>query len=341
MQSADSLLTIVDDILDLSKVEAGRLDLEMQAFGIQDLINSTRPIFEQTARNKGVELEFAIAPGCPRAVVGDAVRVRQVLFNLVGNAVKFTPKGSVKVTVHRLSLVDGDWLLFEVSDTGIGIPESHLDRIFDAFSQVEGSSTRQFGGTGLGLSISRNFVRLMGGELTVESVLGHGSVFSFTIPLRLPEEPAGRNESGERVLLANGVRGLNVLVVDDNEINLKTAKAILERMGHFVHVARDGLEALEALERKTMDLALMDIHMPAMDGWETTRAIRKKEEGTGARIPILALTALELKTDGSDLAAAGMDGCVRKPIEISALHDQIQLVARRYALFQAKTSSGG
>ena len=333
MQSSESLLRIVEDILDLSKVEAGRLELEPTAFSVQDLLNATTPVFELSARQKGVELSASVAPGCPPYVMGDMVRIRQVLFNLVGNAVKFTPSGFVHLKVNRMALTDGDWLLFEVSDTGIGIPEDRFEHIFEAFSQVDVSSTRDYGGTGLGLSISRNLVELMGGELRVESVLGRGSVFSFNIPYK----PVGESAVAEPLMVteqpgATALPSLTLLVVDDNEVNLSTARSILVRMGHSVKLARDGVEALQYLEERSVDMVLMDIQMPNMDGWDATRAIRRLDAKRGKRTPVLALTAASLTNEALERLRGEMDGCIAKPIEFSAMRDEILQVARAYSL---------
>ncbi len=326
MQSSSALLMLVDDILDLSKIEAGKLRIKMQAFAIQDILDTTLSIFQLPSCEKGLSLTARLDPSCPARAFGDAVRIRQVLFNLVGNAVKFTPSGSVSVVVSGLSLRDGEWLLFEVVDTGIGIPEDKLSHVFEAFAQVESSATRSYGGTGLGLSISRNLVTLMGGSLTAESVLGRGSVFSFTIPIQKALDAVGaavEDGSGEAP-----ARELAVLVVDDNELNRQTAVALLERLGHRADTANDGVEALRAVESQPRDLILMDMQMPHMDGWEATRAIRKVERESGrSRTPIVALTATYGVADWHALEKAELDGCIAKPIEISALRDQVQRFA--------------
>jgi signal transduction histidine kinase/DNA-binding response OmpR family regulator len=319
--SAQSLLTIVNDILDFSRIEAGRIDLEAVNFHLRAELERTVKVFAAEIRRKGLQLGFELSPEASEWVVGDPTRLHQVLCNLIGNAVKFTEAGEVRVEVA--STVEGT-LRFTVADTGPGIPKEKQGIIFESFRQADGSTTRKHGGTGLGLAISARLVRLMGGELWVESEPGQGSRFHFTVRLARGERPpeAQPQEAAE----PGRMRGLSVLLVEDNPVNRKVASRLLERQGHRVAMAADGVEALRTLGERSYDLVFMDIQMPNMDGLTAARLIRERENGSGRRLPIIAMTAHALKGDRERCLEAGMDGYVSKPISEKALRNAIEQV---------------
>ncbi len=326
---ADGLLTVINDILDFSKIEAGRLHLDHVEFGLIESLEDIRKMFAVGAKQKGLSLNLHIAPDVPRAVMGDPVRLRQILTNLLGNALKFTEQGSLSLSVEMLSREpDAAVLCFTVSDTGIGIPPEKHRSIFEAFEQADGSMVRRFGGTGLGLTISARLVELMQGRIWVESQPGEGSAFSFTA--RMGVTDAGGVPAAPAMAAAD--KGcpeparLRVLLVEDNTINQLVAARLLEKLGHRVTVAGNGVEALEALERGAFDVVFMDVQMPVMDGLEASRTIRQKERNTGNYLPIIALTAHSLKGDDRRCREAGMDGYVAKPIRAETLQQAIASV---------------
>jgi CheY-like chemotaxis protein len=287
------------------------------------------------AREKGLDLHYDIAPAIPARLRGDATRLRQVLVNLLGNAIKFTARGEVRLRVDlEVETDDAVGLHFTVSDTGIGIPADKQQIIFSAFEQADGSTTRTYGGTGLGLAIASSLVGLMGGRLWLESAVGRGTTFHFTVNLR-PANPCSASAEVVRVSALGETkdrprsRSLRILVAEDNAINQKVIVRILEKRGHQVLVVEDGKQAVDAAERQTFDLVLMDVQMPHLSGFEATRRIRSHEQSTGRRVPILALTAHVLKGDPERCAEAGMDGHVAKPVQpeelFAAIAKQISL----------------
>ncbi|MGD0301085.1 MAG: ATP-binding protein [Bryobacteraceae bacterium] len=356
--SAHALLTVINDILDFSKIEAGRLVLDPVPFRCRDVVEHAIRSIAVAAKEKGLRLTSEVALEVPDVLVGDPGRVRQVVLNLVGNAIKFTQYGEVAVRVGLEPRRDSTVLLhFSVRDTGIGIPAEKLDLIFDMFSQADGSTTRRHGGTGLGLSISRRLVALMGGRIWVDSELGKGSVFHFTAEFERatdaawPCEPAAPSERPSKVLgadddyqanprigdgngsktgpvrdlqvpLCQPICPLDILLAEDNSVNQLVARRLLEKQGHSVTLVADGRGAVEAFENATFDLILMDVQMPEMDGYETTAAIRAREDGR-SRTPILALTAHAMSGDRERCLQAGMDGFISKPIQLSELVDAI------------------
>jgi len=467
--SADALLGIINDVLDFSKIEAGKLELDPVPFSLHDCIGSTMKTLALRAHEKGLELTYRVSPDLPDTVVGDPGRLRQILMNLVGNAVKFTERGEIAVDVHALAETEtGVELEFAVSDTGIGIPPEKHRFIFEGFSQADSSTTRKYGGTGLGLAISAKLVECMGGRMRVESEVGKGSTFRFTTRFGLHREPRRKAApmelaglaalvvddnatnrrilgellakwgvrstlvgsgaealaeirraatAGERyglmlfdyhmpemdgfelarrirpmaeaagaiimMLSSGGTRGdvarcrevgihvyltkpvtasdlmdavmtalgssaaavpapvvtrhslrearqrLRLLVAEDNPVNQKLAVRLLEKRGHEVVVAANGREALDALARGPVDLVLMDVQMPEMDGFEAAAAIRARERaaGSGPRLPIVALTAHAVKGDRERCLAAGMDGYLTKPLQAAALFETIERLA--------------
>lgn len=321
-QSAEELLGVLNEILDFSKIEAGRMDLHPVLFSPADVVRSCVFNIEALARRKALTLYSSIDPRIPPQVMGDALRIRQVLLNLLNNALKFTPSGSVTCEA-KLERDDGlvAEVKFSVSDSGIGIPPEQLAYIFDAFRQGDGSTTRKYGGTGLGLAICSSLVRLMGGRLSVESEPGKGSTFHFVVPLAREAESLKPNVPAPETLVPRPLpaRGIRVLLVEDNHVNQRVASRLLEKAGHTVTVAGNGVEAIERW-RAGCDLVLMDIQMPEMDGIEATQLIRGFERAEGREpVPIVAMTAHAMAGDRERCLAAGMDSYLTKPIDFNAL----------------------
>jgi CheY-like chemotaxis protein/anti-sigma regulatory factor (Ser/Thr protein kinase) len=316
--SAEALLALVDDILDLSKIEAGRLQLHEAEVDLHVLADGMMRLLRPKAEGKGVALRLEIAAGVPPRIRADPARLRQVLLNLVGNAVKFTPAGSVDV---RFEAEPPASLRVLVRDTGIGISPQYQERLFSPFSQADSTAARSFGGSGLGLAICRRLVELMEGEIGVESVRGQGSTFWFRIPLR----PAANVSVATVSAVAQGngaapgsVPGVRLLAVEDNLINQQVLLAQLAALGLTGDLASDGQEALDALERQAYDLVLMDCQLPGLDGYETTRRWRRLEMD-GRRIPIIAVTAHAMRGEREKCLAAGMDDYIAKPFRLEEL----------------------
>jgi PAS domain S-box-containing protein len=329
--SAESLLGIINDILDFSKIEAKKLDFEHIPFSLKDVVNGLTKLLALRAAEKGLKLRSSFEPGLPADLLGDPGRLRQILMNLVGNAIKFTERGEVVVRVENMSEEPAGevTLHFSVKDTGIGIPLEKQRMIFDAFTQADASYTRQFGGTGLGLAITSQLVKMMGGKVWVESAVGRGSTFHLTVCLGVVQAPAGspkRPQLDTPQSPAKGRGSLRVLVVEDNRVNRLLAVRLIEKLGHCVKGAGSGQEALEAVREGCFDLVLMDVQMPGMDGFETTRAIRRQECQSGQHLPIIAVTAHTMQGDWERCLAAGMDGYVAKPINRKDLSIAIETV---------------
>ncbi len=324
--SGEALLSIINDILDLSKVEAGRLEVERREFEPRQVLEEVADLLGGRARAKALDFTLRIDDSVPVRALGDPLRLRQVLVNLVGNAMKFTDAGEVAVTCRAeapppLALAgEGALVLrFEVRDTGIGIDPAQQARLFSPFTQADASTTRKYGGTGLGLAIARKLVRLMGGDIGVASEPGRGSTFWFTIVVDAATAPfapaAARVEDAlpEPELASMPPLSARVLVAEDNAVNLEVALAMLGSMGIVAEVARDGLEALERVATRDYDLVLMDCQMPRMDGYAATAEIRRREGTGGRRLTIVALTANALEGDRTTCLAAGMDDYLAKP----------------------------
>jgi signal transduction histidine kinase/ligand-binding sensor domain-containing protein/CheY-like chemotaxis protein len=333
--SADALLTVINDILDFSKIEAGRLELSSVQFKLQDTLEPALKALALRAHQKHLALHYRPQPGIPEVLTGDPGRLRQIVINLVGNAIKFTEQGEVALEV-RVESREKDFIClhFCVRDTGIGISPEKQSTVFDAFSQADGSAARQYGGTGLGLTISRRLVELMGGRIWMESAMGQGSSFHFTARL-VPDfsAPESLHPVSSPVLALPKRTGslpekqrLRILLAEDHVVNTKLATRLLEKQGHTVEVASNGLEAVSALERADFDLVLMDIQMPEMDGISATVAIREKERKTGNHLPIIAVTAHAMKGDKERCFDAGMDGYITKPIQVPELLAAIEQV---------------
>ncbi len=317
-----ALLTVVNDILDFSKMDAGKVELEREVFAFVTFVDNTVSIVQGTAEAKGLALRVHLDRALSSYHCGDEGRLRQVLLNLLNNAVKFTASGSITVTVDRLS-ADGrnERLRVSVSDTGRGIEEGKETRLFQQFSQADASVSREYGGTGLGLAISKRLIELMGGEIGYASNEGRGSTFWFEVDLPIGEKPA---ELATPIAPA-AVRSANILLAEDLPMNQELACAILEQAGHRVDIANDGGEAVVAVKAKDYDLVLMDIQMPKVDGLAATRRIRALK-GSRGRIPIIAMTANVLPEQVAEFRRAGMDGHVAKPINQPALHAAIAQV---------------
>jgi signal transduction histidine kinase/HPt (histidine-containing phosphotransfer) domain-containing protein len=322
--SGEALLVLINDILDFSKMESGRMEIEHAPFSLREVIEESLEIVAPLAARQGITLSSdagETADGMPRALVGDLARTRQVLVNLLGNAVKFTPGGGVRVELAVRPLDDGRFeACFAVADTGIGIPGEELDRLFVPFSQVDGSLARQRGGTGLGLAISRRLVELMGGRIWAESVVGQGSIFHFTIPGEAASPPPRRRAVLPSRLDRNLARRhpLSILLAEDHPVSRRVTAGLLAHLGYEADLARHGLEVLEAVESRSYDVILMDVQMPELDGLEVTRRIRR--ELAGRRQPrIIALTAHAMYGYRERCLEAGMDAYLTKPVEIAAL----------------------
>jgi len=319
--SAHSLLRLINDILDFSKVEAAKLTLDPTTFALQEQLNKVIKFMAIRAKQKGLSFSHTFDDNLPNVVYGDPDRLRQILINLLGNAIKFTEKGTVQLTV-TLEDQTPQTLCFAVSDTGIGIPQNKLSDIFKAFTQVDGSTTRKYGGTGLGLAITQALTTLMNGTLHVESELGKGSTFYISIPL--PNSAPDDLQAPPAPTLSKDMPALDILLVEDNPVNQTLARQLLTQNGHVVMLAQNGQEALKLFTDNKFDLILMDVQMPIMDGLETTREIRKRETQTHQHIPIIALTAHAMAGDEDRCLQAGMDGYVKKPIQIDTLLQVIQ-----------------
>ncbi|GMU61243.1 MAG: hypothetical protein AMXMBFR34_30060 [Myxococcaceae bacterium] len=316
--SGDSLLAIVNDVLDLSKIEANRLELEPVAFDFEHLVTTSARAFSPAAKKKGLELVIEVDPALKGPARGDPTRIGQIVTNLVSNAVKFTDAGRVRVTARR---TDRDGVRLVVSDTGPGIPLDQQERIFDPFTQGRAPAGRRYAGTGLGLTITRRLARLMGGDVRVTSSPGAGSVFevTLTLPSALTAEPIGPAMARP----SPPPRPLHVLLAEDNQLNAQLTGAMLQKLGHRVSVVSDGRAAVEAVGDGSFDLVLMDVSMPVLDGLEATRTIRAREKGGDQHISIVALTANAMKGDDLLCLSAGMDAYLPKPVTVEALRDML------------------
>jgi len=325
-KSGDMLLAILNDILDLSKIEAGKLELEQAPFDLDDLARGAHAAFTAIANKKGLSFDLMVEPSAVGSYLGDSTRVRQILYNLVSNALKFTEAGEVRVRIFG----QARGFVMAISDTGVGIEPDRVAHLFQKFEQADASTTRKFGGTGLGLSICRELAHLMGGAIAVESLVGRGSVFTVTLPL---ERSADVRVSAAPLAIAAapdaelGQRTLRVLAAEDNPVNQMVLKTLLHQAGVHPMLVGDGQAALAAWEANDWDLILMDMQMPVMDGLDATRAIRARERATGRlRTPIIALTANVMAHQIATYVEAGMDRFVGKPIEVGELFAAIEAV---------------
>jgi len=318
--SARTLLTVLNDVLDFSKIEAGQLELERIDFDLRDVVNDAVRLLTPASADKGLTLSADIAAACPRWVKGDPARLQQVLFNLIGNAIKFTDKGGVTVRLRA----EGEGIAFAVGDTGIGITPEAMARLFTPFTQADTSTTRRYGGTGLGLAIAKRLVALMGGAIAAKSKPGDGSTFGFTLVLPPGEEPAER----ETTPLPAAGRPLRILLAEDNPVNQTLVARMLERMGHAVTLAEHGAQALELAAVEDFDAVLMDMQMPVMDGETATRLIRALP-GERASLPIVALTADAVLDHRERYLESGLDAFLTKPVSWKLLARTLDEVADR------------
>nr|NQU89448.1 response regulator [Bacteroidota bacterium] len=326
--SANNLLTIINDILDISKIEAGQITLESIDFNLHNIINETIKLLSPKAEERGIEFAANIDGSVPLYAKGDPIRLKQIVINLTNNAIKFTDWGYVKIEVETIELEPSSRkYLFKIVDTGIGVSEEARERIFADYLQADSSTARKYGGTGLGLSISKKLVELMGGEIGLESEVGKGSVFWFTVFLDIGKEPpydlkyditSQESENGN----------LSILIAEDNLVNQKVAIATLKRLGHKLEVADNGKIALDMHKANRYDVILMDIQMPVMDGMESTRMIRQFEadENFDKKVKIIAMTANAMKEDRQKCIDGGMDEYISKPFKANELARVLDIV---------------
>ena len=330
-ESAEMLMDLLNGILDLSRIEAGRFDLESMPFGLRKLMEQVINPQGIRASEKGLDLVYDLPPEVPDRLVGDPLRLRQVLTNLVGNAVKFTDQGEIIIR-GTVKSQDSEQvtLQFSVTDTGIGISPEQRQRIFASFTQADASTTRQYGGSGLGLTISQKLVELMGGQIWVESQVGQGSTFCFTVRLKLQQEGVAEIGLPDRQVskpLSALTRPLRVLLAEDTLANQKLVIHVLTKRGHVVETASNGQQALDLIDQRDFDVNLMDVQMPVMDGFQATAAIRKLPDPRKARLPIIAMTAHALKGDDKRCMEAGMDAYIAKPLDTRELVRLVESLA--------------
>jgi len=352
--SGQALLTLINDILDFSKIESGKFTLDSQPFSLRQCVSDTMALLAPSAADKKLKFNHCPDVEVPAWVLGDAGRFNQILLNLIGNAIKFTDTGHVRVSLKCLEKSDSDCLIAViVEDSGVGIPDEAQAKIFQKFSQVDASAARRFGGTGLGLAITKNLVELMGGSIAFQSRVGQGSTFSLTLRLAVCRSPLGESDqtavgelaesnlapsaAGQSVELlpagsgseaartkaSHSARKLNILLAEDNLINQKVARRLLERLGHHVEIAANGRETVQKWSAASYDLILMDCQMPELDGFDATREIRLLERGR-THIPIAALTANAMAGDREKCMAAGMDAFIAKPIKVEAFTETLE-----------------
>ncbi len=334
-QSASGILkTVLDDVLDFSKIEAQKFELNMDPFPLRSSVLTAVELLTRTGAEKGLTVSLDIATEVPEVVIGDEGRLTQILINLLSNAIKFTQQGVIEVRVTK-EAKDPDFpersnVRFLVFDTGIGIPADKMDRLFKSFSQVDSSTTRNYGGTGLGLAVSKGIVEAMGGSIQAQSKYGRGSEFSFIIPFEVHKMPLPMGKKSSSVNQHDEKIGsLRILLAEDDSSNAHLIKQILKQKACDVVIASNGQEAVEIWGSDAFDLILMDVQMAGRNGLDATRAIRKQEESTGAHIPILALTAHAGKENIAQCLDAGMDGYLSKPINTESLYSAIALNTRR------------
>jgi len=331
IRSTNRLTRLLSDILDISRIEAGRMEIVEAEFNIKKMRDSIKDLFDMAAQEKGLRLEFGHDEDLPLVLIGDETRLRQILFNLVGNAIKFTEQGEVQVEASLLPSSNDSCarVLVTVSDTGIGIPEEHLKDVFEPFVQAEASYTRRFQGAGLGLSIVRRLAKLMGGDISIDSTVGEGTTVYVSLPLRLPV-PQQKSVALAEYDAPSALRGgSRILLAEDDSISSITCKRMLEKSGYAVATAKDGQEALKLLAEQDFALILMDVQMPVMDGVEATKAIRDASNlGAKSSIPIVAMTAYAMSGDKEKFLASGMDDYIAKPVDKEALVEVIERVLR-------------
>lgn len=331
IKSSHALLRIIDDILDISKIDAGKLDLDNTEFALAALIHEITDLFNERLREKSLRLIVQLAEDLPDVLFTDSVRLRQILINLIGNAIKFTPAGEIKLAVS-MATDKPDTLLFEVIDQGIGIETDALEHIFGTFAQADQSTTRQFGGTGLGLAIVKRLVEMMGGEVGVDSQPGQGARFWFTLYSgNNGHYTVAENAVFQPLDAAPAINGRpRILLAEDKPLNQEVVIEMLGQLGYHVETANNGLEAVNAVKNKHYDLVLMDCQMPVMDGFEACRRIRRHQQNTDRETPIVALTANAMSASAAKCQQAGMDDFIAKPVSINDLKTTIERHLRKH-----------
>ncbi len=333
--SGDAMLSLLNDILDFEKIESGNMDLEYIDFDLQRLVQGIKTLMSGHAETKNIYLKAELDPAVPRYVIGDSIRLRQVLLNLAGNSIKFTGEGGVTIHVKPDPAVAGEGsdkktvhrIRFAIEDTGVGISKEAQENLFNPFSQADSSVARKFGGTGLGLAISQKLIEAMGGQIEINSTEGHGSTFFFTLVMEEGSAAAVESaESSGTQVSQKPAEAMKILIVEDNEINQKLMRELVDRMGHETSVAGSGEEALEIAGENDLDMILMDIQLPGMTGMGTTKAIRALEHPERASVPVVALTGNVQEKDVRDCYAANMNGHLAKPVDPKKLKDQISKV---------------
>jgi len=326
-QSGRNLLSLINDILDISKIEAGKVSIEPTEFNLADCVHEAVSTQMPVISQKGLSLNVSVADDLPERVLGDHIRIKQILLNLLGNAIKFTPQGVISVSIQVLDRYKNlAHIQISVRDTGIGIASEAMESIFRPFSQEDGSTTRKYGGTGLGLAISRSLAELMDGSISVESERGVGSCFKVTLPLpavSAPDAVKGAAEKKQALWVAAPMR---ILVVEDNPVNSNFILSLLKKLGHTTLLAVNGKECLDRLEQDRFDLVLMDIQMPVMNGEQALSAIRQREQATSGHQPVIALTAYSLRGEKERFLSGGFDGYVSKPVDVSLLIKEMRRV---------------
>lgn len=323
--SGTNLLSLISDILDLSKIEAGKITVEFAEFSLHRCINDVILMQKNAAFDKKLDLKLDLANEIPYLVVGDQLRVKQILLNLLGNAIKFTQQGSVTLSTQLLEQHDKNVLIqIAVRDTGIGISSDCLETVFLPFIQEDGSISRKFGGTGLGLTISRRLAEILGGGITVESSPDNGSCFTVTLPFAIGRDAATFEALSSKTAVVWDGPLLRILFVEDDKVSTTFGSALFKKLGFDFTVAENGRECLAALETGRFDLVLMDIQMPVMTGEEALREIRTHEQGTTAHLPVIAMTAHSMRGETESFLAQGFDGYISKPLITSKLVDEIK-----------------
>jgi len=320
--SADNLLALINDILDFSKIESGKIELEQVAFDLHELMKAVYHPMGYLAEEKSLDFRLIIDTRLNQTWIGDPTRLMQVLNNLVSNALKFTEKGSVTLGAELLTMSEtAAEIIFFVEDTGIGIPKDKQEAIFNLFTQARSDTTRKYGGTGLGLAITKRLTTLMGSQIFLESEEKKGTRFSFKVKLKRANDAIQKGSDTQNK--ASELQGIQVLLVEDNKINMLVTKKFCDKWGIVMQWAKSGEEALFLIEKQQFDLILMDLEMPNMDGYQTTKAIRAMEGTNGASVPIIALTASALLEDKDKVLAAGMNDFVMKPFSPQYLYEKI------------------
>jgi CheY-like chemotaxis protein len=325
--SGENLLVLINDILDFSKIEEGKIKIENTSFDSNQLLTNLKNTFKSKAENKNLEFNLSVDEEIPEKLNGDPHRLSQILVNLIDNAIKFTEEGRIDVRVNCLDKTNEDIKIkFSVCDTGIGISEEEQEKIFERFEQATSETTRKFGGSGLGLAIIRNLLWLQDTNIHVNSKPGEGSEFFFELKFGLSKlkDPEEKRKENLKEFESEDIASTHILLVEDNEMNMKVAKRFLQRWDYKIDTAENGLEALDKFKANSYDLILMDLHMPEMDGWEASTAIREFENGTSRKTPIIALTADVMINDLDKLYSAGMNDYVTKPFNSNELKAKIE-----------------